>query len=97
MVGQRGDLVFHQFRQNQKIGVVAALVQSLNGQHVVPGPQRIQLVRDVDLLEHQRLVIRMRGCRCGIPLWSHWRVAARDLLPVQPGHKSVVVHHAQGE
>src|SRR5213075_1936367 len=89
VIGDGGDFVFHQLGSDQKISVVAALIESLNGQQVVPGQQRVQVIARVDVFKCQGLVIWMRRRGGGIPLRRCRGVAARDFLSVQVGDETV--------
>ena len=82
---------------NQKICVRRIDIERLDAEHVSADQEQGTEGRGVELLELNRPVVRVSRGGGGVPRHRVRRVFAGDLLPVEPGHETVVVFQAQGE
>src|SRR5206468_8795529 len=82
---------------DEEIGVGRIDVQPLNGEHVGADLEQRSERRDIEILELNRHLVRTPPGGGRVPGWRVGRIPARDLLPVEPGNKTVVVLEAEGE
>jgi hypothetical protein len=66
-------------------------------QHVVAGDEQIEMFRNADLFDHNRLRIGTIADSCGIPSRRAGRIAPCNFLAVQVGDEPIVVAHPQRE
>ena len=87
----------NQFRHDQKVLVVGAQVQALDGQHILAVHQQARRQRDGNILEPDGVGWRALGGGRRVPFGLGGGVAGGNLLSIQPGDEAVVVLHPQGE
>src|SRR2546421_11923109 len=87
----------HQLGLNQKIRVRRVDIQPLDGEEVGADVQQRAERGDVEVLELNSQIVRVPRGGGRVPRWRVRRVFAGDLLPIEPGHKTVVVFQAESE